>query len=196
MENASSGQNTLGPLILRIVLGIIFIYHGLDKITGKENDWGASWAGTLWNQRGKTPQEVVDKVDQMAGESDERKAEIITKLQPVYGREAQNVPESLRYAASQFAVAWGELVGGVALILGCLTRLAALGLIVIQAGAVATVTWGKGFSFLAGGGYEYNLALLAMCLALALEGAGPLSVDACLKSRRRGSAHAAAPGTA
>src|SRR6516225_1437013 len=47
-------------------------------------------------------------------------------------------------APVQIAVAWGELIGGVALALGFLTRLAALGIIVIMGGAIATVHWPHG----------------------------------------------------
>src|SRR5262249_7199983 len=70
----------------------------------------------------------------------------------------------------QLIVAWGEFAGGVALLLGFLTRLAALGEFVIQVGAIYVVTWVRGFSFAAGGGYEYNVVLLASCLALVLAG--------------------------
>jgi uncharacterized membrane protein YphA (DoxX/SURF4 family) len=185
MNNEPRSPNALGPLVLRLVLGVIFIYHGLGKVTGQGNDLGASWAGNLWNQQAKAPPDVLDKVDQMAGVDDTQKMDVKNRLSAVYSGSGTPVPESLQYAATQLAVAWGELLGGVLLILGCLTRLAAVAMIVVQVGAIMTVTWGKGFSFLAGGGYEYNLALLAMCLALALEGAGPLSVDACVKSRRK-----------
>jgi len=57
-------------------------------------------------------------------------------------------------------------------------------MIAIQLGAVLTVTWAKGFSFGQGGGYEYNLALLAMCLAVFLLGGGSLSLDALLWRKR------------
>jgi putative oxidoreductase len=81
-------------------------------------------------------------------------------------------------------VAWGELIGGIALLVGLLTRLSAAAMIAIQVGAIATVTWARGFSFAAGGGYEYNLALLGMCVALLLTGGGYYSVDRCLTGRR------------
>src|SRR5262245_7092400 len=48
--------------------------------------------------------------------------------------------------AVKFLVAWGELLGGAALAVGLLSRVAALGLIVIMAGAIATVTGQHGFS--------------------------------------------------
>src|SRR5262245_35115865 len=52
----------------------------------------------------------------------------------------------------QILVAWGELIGGLAIGLGLLTRLAALGLMIIMIGAIVTATGpyfmtdeGKGF---------------------------------------------------
>jgi putative oxidoreductase len=78
--------------------------------------------------------------------------------------------------AQQVAVAWGELLGGIAMLLGFLTRLAALGLIVIMAGAIALVHWPNGFSIIQGG-YEYNIVLIGICIALILTGGGPLAMD-------------------
>lgn len=78
--------------------------------------------------------------------------------------------------AVQLAVAWGELIGGIAVALGLLTRLAVLGLAGIMVGAIVTVHGPKGFS-LQHGGYEYNFAILVICAALFVTGPGTLSVD-------------------
>jgi putative oxidoreductase len=99
-----------------------------------------------------------------------------------WGGEAGEVPASLHVPAVQLAVAWGELLGGAALLLGCLARLAALGLILIQLGAVYLVTLGRGFS-VREGGYEYNLALIAMCLAVLVLGGGACAVDRLFAAR-------------
>jgi putative oxidoreductase len=91
------------------------------------------------------------------------------------------MPEALGYNAVQLAVSWGEAGCGLLLLLGGLTRLAALAMIVVQLGAIFMVTYARGFSSFGGAfasGYEYNVALVAMCLTLALTGAGSLSVDA------------------
>jgi putative oxidoreductase len=85
---------------------------------------------------------------------------------------------------AQLGVAWGELLGGAALALGFLTRLAALGIIVIMAGAIHMYHGVKGFS-LADGGYEYNFAIIAMCLALILSGGGTFSMDRLLWRRHK-----------
>lgn len=109
------------------------------------------------------------------------------------------MPRSLTYPATQYAVAWGELLGGLALAAGVLTRVAAAGLILIQAGAVALVTYSRGFAFERGGGYEYNLALLAMCASVLVLGGGLYSVDRLCAARaaraQAGPAGAGAPAT-
>jgi putative oxidoreductase len=84
----------------------------------------------------------------------------------------------------QALVAWGELVGGIAMALGFLTRLAAVGLAVIMIGAVATVHWPNGFD-IRKGGYEYNFAILVICAAVFLLGPGTLAVDRVFRFRRR-----------
>ncbi len=76
----------------------------------------------------------------------------------------------------QLLVAWGELVGGGALAVGLLSRLAALGLAVIMGGAIYTVHGPHGFS-LGAGGYEYNFALLVLCVAVMVGGPGSLAID-------------------
>jgi putative oxidoreductase len=74
-----------------------------------------------------------------------------------------------------------ELLGGAALIIGLLTRLAALGLMFDMLGAIVLVHLAGGYFLPAG--YEYALLLFASCLALVLGGPGSLSADAALASR-------------
>jgi len=69
-----------------------------------------------------------------------------------------------------------ELAGGVALILGVLTRVFALLLAVDMLGALFLVHAGAGI-FVATGGYELVLILAAAAIAVALVGAGKVSVD-------------------
>src|SRR5215471_6855408 len=87
-------------------------------------------------------------------------------------------------AAVQLAVAWGQLIGGIAMALGFLTRLAALGLAIIMVGAIHIVHWPHGFSILQRG-YEYNFAIIVMCAAIFLLGGGTLAVDRIWRVRRR-----------
>lgn len=69
-----------------------------------------------------------------------------------------------------------EFVGGLALILGLLVRPAAAMLAVTMLVAIVTVHLANGF-FMSNNGYEFALALLAISLALVIEGAGKLSLD-------------------
>ncbi len=72
--------------------------------------------------------------------------------------------------------AYGELLGGLLVIFGLLTPLGALLIVASMVVAIAKVHWPKGF-WLANGGYEYNLVLLAAALAVAATGAGTISLD-------------------
>lgn len=78
-------------------------------------------------------------------------------------------------------VALLEFFGGIALIIGLLTRLAALGLAIDMLGAILLVHLAAGF-FLPGG-YEFVLLLFAAALAVATAGPGSFSVDAMLAGR-------------
>lgn len=82
---------------------------------------------------------------------------------------------------------WGiaalsELLGSILVFLGFLTRIGAFLLTCVMLTAI-TVLWPAGF--IAKGGYEYPLALLAMSLALLITGGGMASVDRNLSSGRR-----------
>ncbi|MBM6621716.1 DoxX family protein [Micrococcaceae bacterium RIT802] len=83
-----------------------------------------------------------------------------------------------------------EFGGGIALILGLLTRPIALLLAVDMLGALALVHLGAG-PFVADGGYELVLALAGGAAALALVGPGRLSLDHLLFARRRAASPAA-----
>jgi putative oxidoreductase len=92
--------------------------------------------------------------------------------------------ENAQPAPVQMAVAWGELIGGIALAVGFLTRAAALGIIAIMAGAIGTVHLEKGFD-ITKGGFEYNVVLIVMCVCLVLGGPGPFAVDHFFRRRPR-----------
>jgi putative oxidoreductase len=79
-----------------------------------------------------------------------------------------------------FAVLNGvtEFFGGIAIALGLATRLAAVGLLCDMVIAMITVAWHNGIvGSAAGSGYEINVALAALAVAVALLGAGRLSLD-------------------
>lgn len=75
-----------------------------------------------------------------------------------------------------------EFFGGIALLLGLLTRPAALVLAMTILVAIITVHLPNGL-FMSNNGYEFGLALLAITIALALNGGGKLSLDHKLKDR-------------
>lgn len=129
---------SLGLLILRVVLGITFLVHGLQK----HNVWTVD--GTAAN------------FDQMGVPSPELAAQIATYL---------------------------EIVGGAALILGLLSRLAGLLLALDMAGAIFFVHGSAGF-YVSEGGYEFVLLLGAAALALFFTGPGRLAVGGALQDRR------------
>ena len=79
------------------------------------------------------------------------------------------------------AIALLEFFGGIALVVGLLTRVAALGLVFNMLGAILLVHLKAGFFNPAG--VEFPLALLGMNLALVLTGAGAFSLDRLLAGR-------------
>lgn len=70
----------------------------------------------------------------------------------------------------------GELVAGVLFVLGLFTPLAGLLVLATMAVAIAKVHGPKGF-FAQNGGFEYNLVLIVVAVALAALGAGTFSLD-------------------
>lgn len=128
-----------GLTILRVVVGMVFVVHGLQKL-------------------------LVMGFGGVAGFLD-----------------SLGVPAPGLFAVIVILV---ELLGGLALILGLLTRLAAILLAVDMLVAILTVHLPNGF-FANEGGYEFPLVLLAACTALAVAGAGEAALDRVLASRTR-----------
>jgi putative oxidoreductase len=81
------------------------------------------------------------------------------------------------------AAAFAELIGGVLLLLGLLTRVGAFLIFCVMLTAIIGVKWKAGL--LAPDGFAFPRSLLAMCLALLISGGGILSVDRALSGRRR-----------
>lgn len=72
-----------------------------------------------------------------------------------------------------------ETGGGLLLALGLFTPLAAALIVSVMLVAIFTVHIAKGF-FVANGGYEYNLVIVAAALAIAFTGPGSWSLEALL----------------
>jgi putative oxidoreductase len=85
-----------------------------------------------------------------------------------------------------YLVCFFEFLGGIGLVLGLLTRPAALAVAIDMVGAIVTVHWANGFFINwemkpgKGHGFEANLALLAMAVACLIAGGGALSIDRAL----------------
>ena len=82
------------------------------------------------------------------------------------------------------AAAFAELIGGVLVLTGLLTRVGAALIAFVMLVAIAGVHWGAFFAN--NRGFEYPLSLLGMALALLIAGGGQASVDATLMRSRGG----------
>jgi len=90
-------------------------------------------------------------------------------------------------AALAFLAIAAEFFGGLGLILGFLTRIAAFGIAVNMMVAIATVHSAFGFFMnwngnLKGEGFEFHLLVLAMTVFLMIRGAGAFSIDHAIAS--------------
>ena len=121
----------LGKLILRVALGIVFVYAGWFKVNNLEM--------------------------------------VIT------GFASTGLPVWTAYFVS-----YAELICGILLILGFWVRHVGILLAVIMAVAIYKVTGKNGFS-LGTGGYEYNLVLLLVSLAVTTLGAGKHTIAKLMK---------------
>jgi putative oxidoreductase len=90
-----------------------------------------------------------------------------------------------------YLVAYGELLGGLALMLGLFTHWVAKLDVVIMLGAIGFVHWGAEggwfFGYGADGGYEYQLLLLAASVFFLVSGPGRFSLDAKRAQKMQGS---------
>ena len=140
-------------LPLRVFLGITFLYAGLDKITDSAF-MKAAGAGSIG--------------DIMRG-----------------ARETTAVPALVDLALKSpvgfgYAIALGELVIGIATLLGLFGRVAALGGALISLSLWLTMSWATTPYY-----YSNDLAYLMAWLPLVLAGAPYLSLDAAWRARHR-----------
>ncbi|MET8721204.1 DoxX family protein [Streptomyces misionensis] len=140
-------------LPLRVFLGITFLYAGLDKITDSAF-MKAAGAGSIG--------------DIMRG-----------------ARETTAVPALVDLALKSpvgfgYAIALGELVIGIATLLGLFGRVAALGGALISLSLWLTMSWATTPYY-----YGNDLAYLMAWLPLVLAGAPYLSLDAAWRARHR-----------
>ena len=96
-----------------------------------------------------------------------------------------HIPVPLAYLAIA-----AEFFGGLGLILGFLTRIAAFGIAMNMVVAIAMVHWPNGFFMnwsgkQAGEGFEYHLLVIAIAVVLMIYGAGKWSVDGAIAGQRK-----------
>lgn len=72
-----------------------------------------------------------------------------------------------------------EVIGGLAILFGILTRIASALFIIEMIGAIVTAKLSKGFV----GGYEFELLLISICLTLLILGPGKISIENYLLKR-------------
>ena len=113
------GLQDFGLLILRVVLAVVFLYHGGAKLFKKE------------------------------------------------------IPASFR------ALGMLEVLGGISVLIGLLTEISSIGFAVIMLGAIyfKIFKWKISFYSEKSTGWEFDLVLLAMALALFVFGPGNFSLD-------------------
>ena len=126
--------------VLRVVLGVVFLFHGAQKMLGWFGGYGFSATMGFFTAQMHIP------------------------------------------AFFAFLAIAAEFFGGIGLILGLLTRVAAFGITVNMLVAIATVHAAYGFSMnwagnQKGEGFEYHLLVLAITTFLMLRGGGAFSVD-------------------
>ena len=125
-------------LILRLVLGGLFVAHGAQKLFGFFGGHGLKGTGGFFEQIGIKPGRTMAL---LAGVS--------------------------------------ELGGGLLVAIGFLTPLGALAIIATMVVAIFKVHAPNGL-FNESGGYEYNLVVIAVALALVLTGSGAYGLDGAL----------------
>ncbi|MCM3724642.1 DoxX family protein [Neobacillus cucumis] len=128
----------LGLLIIRLVVGALFIGHGAQKLFGWFGGYGLKGTGGWFDSIGMKPGITMALMAGLA-----------------------------------------ELVGGILFALGLLTPLAGIIIAGTMVMAIVKVHAPNGL-WATANGYEYNLTLLAIAIAIALIGPGQYAVDAFL----------------
>ena len=83
-------------------------------------------------------------------------------------------------AEMQIPIALAELIGGILLIAGVLTRITGVVFSVILLGAIFNIRWENGF-FVSEGGWEWDLIMLAAVLSIIAAGPGRVSISHLIK---------------
>ncbi|KQL55683.1 MULTISPECIES: DoxX family protein [Bacillaceae] len=128
-------KTEVGIAFVRLVVGVIFIAHGLDKFNGGIEGTVAFF-------------------------------------------ESISIPSPDIMAV---VVALVEIIAGLALVLGLLTRLMSAILMIVMIGAVYMVKFDQGFI----GGFEFDLLLFAVLLLFVVNGSHFMAVDGFLTKKKK-----------
>ncbi|MBA6290358.1 DoxX family protein [Colwellia sp. MB3u-4] len=135
INSITKTEQSLSPLPLRLIAGLIFIAHGAQKLFAWFGGYGLEGTGQWMESIGLTPGFLMAL---LAGSA--------------------------------------EFFGGLLLIVGFLIRPTSFVLAVTMIVAIFSVHITSGF-FISNNGYEFALALLAITLALFIQGGGKYSID-------------------
>ncbi len=146
----------LGLLVLRLVVGGIFVVHGYPKFFGGPG----------------TAEKLPPTLRRHLGEGFDAMMErgSIAGYRESVARTGVPLPGIMVWLS-----ALSQLVGGALLILGWFTRPMAFALCINMLVAITRVHWPHGL--VAPRGYQFSLTLLGALLALLLSGPGALSID-------------------
>jgi putative oxidoreductase len=148
-------MNSIGLLTMRMTTGVLFAVHGYPKLFGGE---------------GRTVHPLAQRY---LGEGFVRAMERGGPGNFAQGLKRMGVPAP---GAMAVVVGMTEFVGGLMLVTGVLTRLAALALAVNMVVAIRLAHWKQGMIGSASG-YMYGLSMLGAMLALLTNGPGKASID-------------------
>ena len=145
LRKLSCTGDDLGLTLLRLVLGVIFLAHGAQKVFGWFGGYGFKATMGFFTQ-------------------------------------GMHIP-----AVFAFLAIMAEFLGGLGLILGWLTRIAAFGITVNMLVAIFLAHLPNGLFMnwtgqQKGEGFEFHLLVLAMTLVLMIKGAGAFSIDHALSA--------------
>lgn len=124
-----------GLLLLRVVIGLLFAGHAMQKLSGWFGGYGLAGTGGFFESIGIKPGRTMALLAGLA-----------------------------------------ELIGGLLFVLGLFTPLAAALIVLTMVMAIIKVH-GKNGLWITQNGYEFNLVLIAIAVAVALTGPGDISID-------------------
>lgn len=187
-------------LLLRLVLGAVFIVHGGQKVLGWLDGPGMGGYAAVeevQQLQGAERQETVENLRKLSVE--ERRQKLADAagndgagfVNQVAGKQIHIPFTGISYAMpypelAAYIAAYSEFAGGIIVVLGFLTRLGALAIFGVMVGAILTTHHHAFLLFRGGelqGGMEYALTLAVVALALVLSGGGNYSLWGILTGR-------------